>query len=203
MDERVGMLLAKLERLGLNENTIVIFQSDHGFSEEIRTFGGGGSAKGLRGSKFSVFEGGIKVPAIISWPKKLPKNIVRTQFATNIDWYPTLAKYCGLKLSSRIIDGRDISNIIESSNATSPHQIFYWQSGGSKENPQWAVREGDWKLIHSPLQSDKKELDAKEFMLINLKTDTAERVNLSVKHPEIVSKLNNHYEHWAKTVYDQ
>ncbi|HTE26660.1 sulfatase-like hydrolase/transferase [Flavitalea sp.] len=203
MDERVGMLLTKLDQLGLTENTIVIFQSDHGYSEEVRTFGGGGSAKGLRGSKFSVFEGGIKVPAIISWPKKLPKNIVRTQFATNIDWYPTLAKYCGLKLPNRKIDGRDISSIIESPNSASPHQNFYWQSGGSKENPQWAVREGDWKLIHAPLQADKKELDANGLMLINLKTDTAERVNLSAKHPEIVSKLNNQFEQWAKTVSEQ
>src|SRR5688572_11132565 len=76
MDERVGKLLNKLNELGLTENTIVIFQSDHGYSQEIRTFGGGGSANGLRGSKFSVFEGGIKVPAIISWPKNLPKNTV-------------------------------------------------------------------------------------------------------------------------------
>ena len=203
LDERVGKLLNKLDQLGLTENTIVIFQSDHGYSQEIRTFGGGGSATGLRGSKFSVFEGGIKVPAIISWPKNLPKNTVRTQFATNLDWFPTLAKYCGLPLPGKKIDGFDISTIIASADKPSPHKLFYWQSGGSKENPQWAVREGDWKLMHAPIQSDKNELDQKSFMLINLKSDSAEQINLALKMPDIVSRLKEQYERWVKTVEQQ
>ena len=200
MDEKVGQLLLKLDQLGLTGNTIVIFQSDHGYSQEVRTYGGGGTAIGLRGSKFSVFEGGIKVPAIISWPNKIPKNIVRTQFATNIDWYPTLAAYCGLKLPEGIIDGRDIRHIIESANAPSPHETFYWQSGGTKEDPQWAVREGDWKLLHAPLQSDRKELNESNFMLVNLKSDSAESVNLSDKHPDVVSRLKTKYQQWVKSV---
>ena len=66
VDERIGLLLDQLETLGLRENTIVIFQSDHGHSMEQRTFGGGGSAGIYRGAKFSLFEGGIRVPAMIS-----------------------------------------------------------------------------------------------------------------------------------------
>jgi arylsulfatase A-like enzyme len=201
MDERVGRLLDSLKALGLTENTIVIFQSDHGYSQEIRTFGGGGTANGLRGSKFSLFEGGIKVPAIISWPAKIPGNQTREQFATNIDWYPTLANYCGLQLPARIIDGKDLSLLIKSEKTNSPHENFYWQSGGPKENPQWAVRKGDWKLLHAPLQSDKKELDAEGFMLINLKSDPAEQVNLSLKFPDIAAKLHAQYQKWISSSF--
>lgn len=201
MDERLGRLLDSLKALGLTENTIVIFQSDHGYSQEIRTFGGGGSANGLRGSKFSLFEGGIKVPAIISWPAKIPGNQTREQFTTNIDWYPTLANYCGLQLPARIIDGKDLSLLIKSEKTNSPHEDFYWQSGGPKENPQWAVRKGDWKLLHAPLQSDKKELDANGFMLINLKSDPAEQVNLSHKFPEIAAKLFAQYQQWISSSF--
>jgi arylsulfatase A len=203
MDERVGQLLSKLDQLGLTDNTIVVFQSDHGYSQEVRTFGGGGTANGLRGSKFSLFEGGIKVPAIISWPKRLPKNVVRTQFATNIDWFPTLAAFCGLTLPNRKIDGKDISDVIRSGHAASPHEYFFWQSGGAKDDPQWAVRDGDWKLLHAPLQSEKNELDGDGFMLINLKTDSTEHINLATKHPEVVLKLRQQYQQWINTAFEQ
>jgi arylsulfatase A len=145
MDEKIGRVLQKLESLGLAENTIVILQSDHGHSEEQRTFGGGGYAGPYRGAKFSLFEGGIRVPAIISWPGKLPKNEVREQMAVNVDWYPTLAALCGVPLPTPKIDGKSLVPVLQSANAPSPHDTFYWQSGGGKE-PQWAVRQGDWKF---------------------------------------------------------
>ncbi len=203
MDERVGALLAKLDELGLTENTIVIFQSDHGYSEEIRTFGGGGSAIGLRGSKFSLFEGGIKVPAIISWPKRLPMNVTRNQFATNIDWYPTLAGYCGLGLPDKKLDGKNLKELIGSDKAASPHAMFFWQSGGKKDAPQWAVRKGNWKLLHAPLQSNPDELDGNGFMLVNLQSDPAEKINLASKYPEKVRELLAAYQQWSKTATDQ
>ncbi|MFC6102535.1 sulfatase-like hydrolase/transferase, partial [Olivibacter domesticus] len=125
MDEKIGLLLQRLKILGLDENTIVVFQADQGFSEEERTFGGGGSAGIYRGSKFSLFEGGVRVPAFISWPGKIEQNQVRDQLATNIDWFPTLAEYCHIDLPKRKIDGKSLVKLIAQKNGQSPHDTFY------------------------------------------------------------------------------
>jgi len=203
MDEKIGLLLKKLEALGLTDNTIVIFQADQGFSKEERSFGGGGSAGELRGSKFSVFEGGIKVPAFIKWPGHIEKNGVRDQFCTNIDWYPTLAEYCSIPLPDRKIDGESIADIINSKTAKTHHNEFYWQCLGTKENPQWAVREGNWKLLHDPIESDKKELNTDGFMLVNLSADSTEHTNEITKHPEIAERLKEKYKSWISEVVNQ
>lgn len=203
MDEKIGMVLHKLDELGLSENTIVVFQSDQGFSREGRTFGGGGSAGNLRGSKFSLFEGGIKVPAIISWPGHIPTDVARDQFAANIDWFPTLAAYCNIPLPNRKIDGRSLKPVIESSTTQSPHKEFYWQSQGSKTNPQWAVREGEWKLLHNPFESEKNELTPDGLMLVNMTSDSTEHSNEAAKYPGIVKRLQSKYQAWIKEVEDQ
>jgi arylsulfatase A-like enzyme len=203
MDEKIGLVLNKLDELGLTDNTIVVFQSDQGFSTEERTFGGGGSAGKLRGSKFSLFEGGVRVPAIISWPGHIPKDEVRDQFGANIDWFPTLAAYCNIPLPNRKFDGRSLRPVIESAAAASPHTEFYWQSQGAKTNPQWAVREGDWKLLHSPFEADKSELTSDGLMLVNMAADSTEHSNEAGKHPDIVKRLQSKYQAWIKEVVDQ
>ncbi|WEK37793.1 MAG: sulfatase-like hydrolase/transferase [Candidatus Pseudobacter hemicellulosilyticus] len=203
MDEKIGLVLKKLDELGLRENTIVIFQPDQGFSMEDRGFGGGGSAGALRGSKFSLFEGGVRVPAIISWPGKIPQSEVRSQFASNIDWFATLAQYCTLQLPARKLDGKSLAPVINSASAPSPHPAFYWQSRGSKENPQWAVRDGDWKLLHNPQQAKPGDLDNQHFMLINLQQDSTESVNLSSRYPDMLQKLKKQYEDWIREVGQQ
>jgi arylsulfatase A len=203
MDEKIGMVLQKLKKLGLEENTIVIFQSDHGHSEEERTFGGGGYSGPYRGSKFSLLEGGIRVPAMISWPGNLPKDQVRDQLAVNVDWFPTLAELCKVSLPDRKIDGQSLVKVINSSKASSPHDTFIWQSGGG-ENPQWAVRQGDWKLLNNPI-GDKSPAtgNEKKLYLFNIKNDVEERLNETKQHPEIVSLLTQKYKEWIEEVQKQ
>jgi arylsulfatase A len=203
MDEKIGLVLKKLETLGLTDNTIIVFQSDQGFSREERTFGGGGSAGNLRGSKFSLFDGGVRVPAIISWKGHIPNNEVRDQFAANIDWFPTLADYCNIPLPQRKFDGKNLKEVIASSTAPSPHSEFYWQSQGTKDNPQWSVMEGEWKLLHSPYESEKSELTADGFFLSNLKADSTEHTNEADKHSDIVQRLYSKYQAWIKEVVNQ
>lgn len=202
MDEKIGQVLHKLEELGLDKNTIVILQSDHGFSEEDRTFGGGGYAGPFRGSKFSLFEGGIRVPAIISWPGTLPKNEVREQFATNIDWFPTLAELCDIPLPKHKIDGKSLVQIIQSGEASSLHDTFFWQSGFGNV-PQWAVRWGDWKLLNNPLQAKPSEMKADKIFLVNIKKDLSEQKNVAAQHPDIVKALTQKYHQWMMEVVEQ
>jgi arylsulfatase A len=198
MDEAIGQLLVKLDDLKLRENTIVIFQSDHGHSHEERTFKGGGSAGPYRGAKFSLFEGGIRVPAIVSWKTHLPAGAVRDQFATACDWMPTIAELCNVKKPNRKLDGKSLVPVINSADAATAHKTFHWQSGGN----QWAVREGDWKLIGNPRDTSEKAKLTKDdkLFLSNLAIDKTEMKNIASKHPEIVQRLKQAHEEWAREV---
>lgn len=203
MDENIGALLKKVDELGLRDNTIIVFQSDQGFSREERTFGGGGSAGQYRGSKFSLFEGGVRVPAFISWPKHIEANGVRNQVAANIDWYPTLAEYCGIKLPARKLDGVSLVPIIRSEQAQTAHSVFNWQSGGGKNNPQWSVLDGNWKLMHRPFEAKKDELNAQGYFLVNLKDDPSEQHNIAEQHPDVVKHLEDVHQKWIAEVFQQ
>jgi arylsulfatase A-like enzyme len=108
LDARIRQLLARLDALKLREQTIIVFQSDNGHSTEDRAHFGGGSAGPYRGAKFSLFEGGIRVPAILSWPGHLPAGVARAQLVHGCDWLPTLAELCGVPLLEKDIDGRSL-----------------------------------------------------------------------------------------------
>jgi arylsulfatase A-like enzyme len=198
-DERLGALFAKVDALGLRENTIVIFQSDNGHSTEERAHFGGGSAGPYRGAKFSLFEGGLRLPAIISWPKTLPRGEVRDQLAHACDWLPTLAELAGIDLSGAALDGRSLAPVLRDRSALSPHadRALHWQVGGGTQ-PDWAVRLGDWKLIGNTRDTSRSDgrSDRVENFLVNLKADPAESRNLVDQHPDIVANLRRlHEEH--------
>jgi len=173
-DDRVGNLLRKVEEAGLSEETIIIFQSDHGASQEVRAHKGGGSAGPHRGGKFSLYEGGIRVPAIISWPGQLPQNEVREQLATGCDWFPTILELCGVPPADHKIDGKSLVPILKSAEAKTRHPEFHWKSGKAT-----AVRQGNWKLVVSEEKTE----------LFDLPHDLGEAENLATKNPEVVAKL--------------
>jgi arylsulfatase A-like enzyme len=194
MDEKLGALLLKLEELGLRENTIIVFQSDNGYSTEERAHFGGGSAGILRGSKFSLFEGGIRVPAAISWPAKLKTSEVRDQLAVNLDWMPTLAELCGIHLDASDLDGISLVPVIENENAESRHAAgFCWQNV-----KHWAARKGDWKLLGNPVDNtNKAPISGKDSLfLVNLKNDPGEMTNLAEKYQDKVKELKSQFEQW-------
>lgn len=197
LDEMIGRVLDDLDATGMRENTIVVYQSDHGHSTEERTFGGGGSAGPYRGAKFSLFEGGLRVPAIISWPGDLPRGEVRDQLATGCDWYPTLLDLCGIAQPAHRLDGKSIVEVVRSSEAPSPHEAFHWQSGD-----QWAVRRGDWKLLAHPRDTSRSAahlpLDKRpRRMLVNLADDVSESHNVAGEHPNVVEQLESLHEAWV------
>lgn len=186
-DERIGRLLAILDELELREETIVIFQSDHGYSREARAHFGGGSAGIYRGAKFSLFEGGIRVPSIVSWPAGIPAGEVRDQMVHGIDWLPTLAEFCGIDLQALSLDGKSLAAVIESAEAESPHEVLHWGLG-----EQWVVRRGPWKLYGKPRDPERMNTlseEDRELFLIHLDDDPAERNNLVAEYPQRVREL--------------
>ena len=116
------------------------------------------------------------MPAIISWPGKLPENEVRDQLGTGCDWYPTLLELCGVKPSGHKLDGRSLVPIIKSAEGKTRHEMFHWKSGRSI-----AVREGRWKLI----------MTGNKMELYDLPADLGEAKNLATSQAKVVERLKN------------
>ena len=190
LDELVGRLLRQLDELDLRNDTLIVFQSDHGHSPEERAFFGGGNAGPYRGDKGCLFEGGLRVPSIVSLPGRIPEGQRRDQFVVGCDWLPTIAGICDVPLPERKIDGRSIADVLRSDDAPSPHESFYWHLGSGK-NVQWAVREGNWKLLGKPTDTSRKAPLTKddELFLVDLGNDLGEIHNLAAKNPEVVQRL--------------
>jgi arylsulfatase A-like enzyme len=193
MDERIGRLMEKLDSLGLRERTIVIVQSDHGHSTEEWAHFGGGSAGPYRGAKYSLFEGGIRVPAIVSWPGRLPQNEVRDQMAYGCDWLPTIAELCGITPPNIALDGKSLVPVIRSADAPSPHDVLHWQIDSS-----WAVRAGDWKLLFDVVDTTQRAPGRKiaGTFLVNLRDDRSETTNLAARRPDVVARLRRLRADW-------
>ena len=194
LDARLGALLDELERLGETENTIVVFQSDHGHSTEIRAHGGGGFAGPYRGAKFSLFEGGVRVPAMITWPGQLPAGQVRESLASSMDWLPTLLELCDLPPATDV-DGVSLAPLLRDPRTPQANRTLHWQTG-----ERWAVREGPWKLLHRPhdttTTSSGSGLEVETF-LVDLSSDPGELTNLAAAHPEIVERLSARHADWV------
>lgn len=190
LDERIGRLIEGIEERGLRDNTIIVFQSDHGHSVEERAHFGGGDPGPFRGAKFSLFEGGIRVPAMISWPGHIPAGEVRDQMTHSCDWFPTLAELAGIDLPAVLINGRSLVQVIADPNAPSPHEELHWEFPADR----WAVRAGDWKLLFNP--RDPTQEDPVEtvdgYFLVNLAEDLGEQHNLAESYPEVVAELLAH-----------
>jgi arylsulfatase A-like enzyme len=190
MDAGVGEILAALERSGRRKNTVVIFFSDNGADPGVENndtkFPGsfpagptGGSNVPLRGVKRDLFEGGIRVPAVVSWPGRLKPGKFPTPVHA-VDWMPTLCALAGWTPKSHTRwDGRDLSPALAGAGSL-PDRPFYWAGTDFREA---AVRDGDWKLIVSRENSTRA--------LFNLKDDPFETRDLAPGKPELVDRLES------------
>jgi arylsulfatase A len=186
LDEQIGRVIAKVDELGLREETLIIFQSDHGHSTEERTFRSGGYCGPYRGAKGCLFEGGIRIPSIVSMPGVIPEGVVRDQLAVGTDWLPTIADFCDADLPERTIDGRSLKDVIIE-DAETPHDEYYWQLGN-----QWVVRQGPWKLLGNA--NDRSNMapvtpEDKRGFLVNLDEDISEMTNMAANHPDQVAAM--------------
>ena len=196
IDWSVGQILSTLDRLGIDERTLVIFTSDNG---PWLSYGDhGGSAGPLREGKGTTWEGGMREPCIMWWLGKIPAGAVCNELATTMDILPTFSRLAGAKLPSKRIDGKDIWPLMSGkAGAKSPHEAFFYYNGWQLE----AVRSGKWKL-HFPhsyrtlVESGSGGIRGKEragklgLSLFNLKKDIAEQHDVSAEHPEVVKRLS-------------
>lgn len=178
IDWSVGEIMKALRKNNLDENTLVIYTSDNG-PWKLKE-GRGGSAHPLRGYKFQTYEGGMRVPCIMSWKGKIPSGTVCDEIGATIDLLPTFANLAGAKIpDDRIIDGKNIWPIISGEKgARSPHEIYYYYKGNRLES----ARQGKWKVRRSGKKSQSVEL-------YDLDNDIAESKNLSQKNPELIQTI--------------
>lgn len=144
LDASVGDVLATLQRLELDQKTLVIFMSDNG---PFLSYGEhAGSARPLREGKLTAFEGGVRVPCVVRWPGHVPAGRVSAETFMAIDWMPTLTELAGGRGSTRKTDGRSVKGLLlGEAGGRSPQEPLYFYSGTELH----AVRSGPWKL-HFP-----------------------------------------------------
>lgn len=178
MDTAIGELLDALEQHEVADDTIVIFLSDNG--------GGGGADNGpLKGGKAWMFEGGIRVPAIVRYPDYIPAGATSDAFLTSLEILPTLLAAAGISAPDQLVlDGYDMMPTL-ADGVPSPRTEMFWQRRGDR-----AARVGDWKWVDSDRGAG----------LFNLATDTGEQNDLSQERPDKLKELKAAFAHWDEAM---
>ena len=183
MDHNMGLLLKKLEDLGIADNTLVMFASDNGAMREgghkMESFNSSGP---LRGGKLDLYEGGIRVPMIAWWPGKIQPGQITDHPSAFWDISPTVRELAGAA-TQEDTDGLSLVPTLLGKGEQKKHDSFYWEffEGGGKR----AILQDSWKLV---LFNTNKDNNPKAE-LYNIEKDLAEKNNLAAKHPEKVSAL--------------
>ena len=188
MDDAVGVVLDKLEELGLMENTLIIFTGDNGGVSSGDNYST--SCLPLRGGKGRQWEGGLRVPLIIQDPDCPLHGTTTDVPAIGTDFYPTILEYAGLPLlPEQHVDGRSLIPVLEGSGL--PSRALYWHYphyGNQGGEPSSVIRDGDWKLIHY-YEDGRNEL-------YNLKIDETESEPLNAQYPDKVEFLSQKLSVW-------
>ena len=180
-DDGVGQILRALDRLGLRRNTIVIFTNDNG-GEWLSNNGP------LFHHKSSVWEGGIRVPAIVRWPGKIPAGRVSDQVGMTMDLTASILAAAGAPIPAELeLDGMNLLPVLEG-RARKAERTLFWRIVGPR--PMRAVRSGDWKLV----------FDGPRALLFNLRTDVGERVNVIGQHTDVARRLQRLLTEWERDV---
>ena len=200
LDTSVGKVMAAVDELELTENTVVIFYSDNG---GIGGYGYLGHENKnitynapLKGGKGTFFEGGIRVPMIIRWPRMIQPGTVTQEPVMGIDLYPTYLDLAGLEPQAGYqLDGVSLMPILQNHEASLERESMFWHFPGYPNNP-WrttpvsVVRSGDWKLM--------RFYETEEILLYNLAQDERERTNLSESHLEQRAHLLQQLDDWLQ-----
>ena len=181
LDDGIGKIMQALDEEQLTRQTLVIFTNDNG-GEKYSDQGG------LSKSKFTLWEGGIRVPAFVRWPGKIKEGLVSSQVAVTMDWTATLLKAAGAKADKNYpLDGIDLLPVL-TGKKKEKHRTLFWRT--FQRSKHKAVRYGHWKYLQ----------DEEGEYLFNLTTDQEEKYNLREKHPKRFERLKTKMKDWEKTV---
>ncbi|MEM9588613.1 MAG: sulfatase, partial [Planctomycetota bacterium] len=179
IDGELGRLMDKLDTLPSERPTLLIFTSDNGPSPRAT-----GTAKPLRGTKHTTWEGGLRVPCVMACPGVIPAGKVSEQMVTSMDLMPTLAALTGGSLSTHAIDGVDVLDALKNPSASSPRQqLVYFSGKGIAE----ALRMGKWKVRRV----------GETTSLYDLEADPGEEADLSDRHRSRTSEMIDRMEQLA------
>ena len=192
IDDGVGLIMEKLRSLGLDENTIVIFTSDNGGETNVT------SNAPLRGGKSQLYEGGIRVPLIVSWTREMPEGETNLQPTVNVDFYPTLLEAAGIAPDRKqALDGVSLLGTWRDPGIAPFREEMHWHY--PLEKPHFlggrsggAIRSGDWKLI--------EYFDNNTVELFNLANDPGEKNNLASEQPTKREELFTKLIQWRKVI---
>ena len=203
VDDGIGQILAEVERLGLRENTCSFFTADNGPSRESRNWLDGtqdpyygGSAGMLKGHKFSLYEGGIRVPGIVHWPGVIPSGQVLDEPCVSMDIFPTALTAAGGDLADYEVDGIDIMPYVRDGDEPDTRDIF-WEQGG-----QTAMRHGRWKLV---LDGQLVEAASPEddVHLADLSQDMGEEINLRYEEKGLAADMTERAKTWRTQIEER
>lgn len=181
LDDGVGRVLDKLKEQGLDKNTLVIFLTDHGGDPTY-----GGSNLPLRGTKATLFEGGIKVPCLMRWPEQIEAGSINGDLLSSLDLFPGFCELAGVATDGIAhLDGSSFVPNLKASAATSEPRKMLWMTGAHEElgRKGWlAYREGNLKYLQTPADGE---------FLFDLSDDPNEKKSLLESRPETASRLKS------------
>ena len=197
IDDNLARLFAKLDELGIADDTIVIFMTDNGPQQPRYV-------SGMRGRKGTVFEGGTRVPFFVRWPGGFKGDRDIDRIAAHIDITPTLVQACGGAMpKDRKIDGKNLLPLWNATSANWPdRQLFFqWHRGDVPEMYRaFAVRTQQWRLVQPMGVAEGSKFDKAKLMLFDIKDDPYEMQDVATDHVGLVSYLKDQYEEWFKDV---
>lgn len=176
LDDSVGTVMSKLRQSGLEENTIVFFLSDNGGPTRELT----SSNLPLKGSKGSMYEGGLRVPFMMQWPGTIPAGQTYHKPISSLDIYATATANSGTS-APKNIEGVDLVPYVTGANDGTPHKTLFWRQGGRS-----GLRHGDWKLVR---MGGRNAPGNAPWELYHLPTDLAEETDLANAHPDRLTEL--------------
>lgn len=201
-DENLGKLMRSLKQWSIDNETLVIFMGDNGTAGgSTGALDSDGFNAGMRGKKGTVYEGGHRVACFARWPEGLPAGTQVEPLTTHMDWFPTLAELCDLKIDKDLAwDGRNIASLLEGKNKGSPDRTVFisrqadelqiWKPGlPNGRYPQFAVLTDRWRYANGELY--------------DIHADASQREDVAMQHPEVVQNLYGEYEDWFADVTEE